>query len=334
MKPKTKQILINLSAIIGSVFLIVAVFFATYTYFINQSVSSYEKIVKKYSQDINVINESADSFIKGQTIDDTKVKNELDDKINKLLIIKRSVDGLAPSEKYKFSRNNFSAGLNSNIYIYKQIVQIVNNPQAKDSDKALEDLNKYKDECVKYYSLINLKNVTVSLPPKALNFIDKTNYYLGEAIKLRKKNEITQGLTSDYLYSIDEVVKSLLPIKSDYASYAVMARTGKLGEALNQVASNKVIFDDIKAKFLKITVPSNGISTFKALSKTLSTEESYIQGFSYALDIEGKQSLSAPLKPEEIKQLYADTNILYKDLNSNYEAFLKVYTEFKNNSVK
>lgn len=300
----------------------------------NQSVNSYAKIVKKYSQDINVINESTDSFIKGETIDDTKVKNQLDAKINSLLKIKQSVDGLTPSKKYKSSQNNFSAGLNSNIYIYKQIMQIVNNPQAKDSDIALADLNKYKDECVKYYSLINLNNVTVSLPAKALNFINKTNYYLGEAIKLRKKNEITQGLTSDFLYSIDDIVKSLLPIKTDYSSYAIMGRTGKLGEALKQVASNKVIFNNIKTKFFKITVPSNGISVFKALSKTLSTQENYIQGFSYALDIEGRQSISAPLKPEEIEQLYADTNILYKDLNSNYEAFLKVYTEFKNNSAQ
>jgi len=331
VKPKTKKVLINLSAIAGSILLLIGVFFATYTYYTSLSVDSYTKMVKQYAFKINTINENTGSYIKNETIDNKKTKVEIEGMINNLLKIKNSVDSLNPSEKYKESKNNLSSGLNSNIYIYKQIQQIVNNPQAKDGDAALVDLKRYKDECVKYYSLINLKGVTISLSNKAIIFIDNTNYYLEEAIKIRKKNEIAQGLSLDFLNAIDEIVSSLLPIKIDYEPYAVMARDGKLNEALAKIDGNKTIFDGIKSKLTKITVPSSGIPLFKSLNKTLNTEGSYIQGFRYALDIEGRQAISAPLKSEEIQALYSDTTILLKNLNSNYDGFLKLYTEFKNN---
>lgn len=329
MKPKIKKTLINLIIAFCSILLLFIVFFGTYKYFMNQSVSSYEKVIKKYTQDIDVINESTGSLIKGDTIDDKKVKAELEDKINKLLKIKESLDGLNTSEKYSSNQNNLSTGLNSNIYIYKQIVQIVNNPQASDGDKALEDLKKYRSECINYYSLVNIKNVKIALSSKALNFIDNTSYYLAEAIKARKKNEITQGQNLDFLNSIDEIITGLLSIKSDYTSYAIIGRNKSFNEALTSIDNNKSIYDDIKTKFTKITVPSSGIPLYKALSKTLNTEASYIQGFRYALDIERKQAIAAPLKPNEIEQLYSDANTLLNTLSSDYDDFMKLYVAFK-----
>jgi len=330
LKQKNKKILKIVGLTACSFALAAAVFYITYYVCLSKSLDAYEKPIKDYISAISEINNSTSSFIKSNKLDSEKAGKELTNKIDSLTKIKKSVTELIPTDKYNVSHNSLLSGLENNIMIFRQINEIVKNPQAKDIEKALEDLKKYEYDCRAYYSKVSIKGTQLSLGDTCINFIESTNAYAAQQVNLRKDKEILQGQSLEFINSLDSLLSIFTPINVDLYPNVVNARGNSFDDVVLQIKKNKEAFSSLKESFGTLTVPSKGIDIYKALTKVIEDYDSYIQSLSYAVDVEkldGEGSKS--LTDTELTQLYSTANTKFADVTTNYEKFLKLYTELK-----
>lgn len=333
MKPKTKKILIVTGITAAAILIIALIFWGTYSTFVNKSNGSYEKSIKDIVKQIDEKNSSTIKLLDKEVINSDKTKTELPKMTEEMIKLKEKLQGLVPSEKYVKDHANLVAGLNSNIYIYKQITVILNNPQAKDIEKALEDLKKYRSECMNYYSLINLKNTTVGLNANSTKFIEAAIGYVDTAVKTKKQTEITKAIVSEFITKVDSITAKFAPQKTDLNSLAITARNnGDVGfsNALSEIESKQKQLEEINETFAQLAPNGKDAKiVHTALQKALTTYGQYVQSFNYALGTERTQTSTNQVNRTVLDSLYADANQKFAAAQDDYETFLKLFAEFR-----
>lgn len=332
LNAKKKKILIVLSSVILFILVAAGLFFGTYYLVINKSYSDYEKAIKKNVQDINSINQSMSSFIKGQSIDVDKLRKGLSAKIDSLTEEKTQLQLINPTEKFSKNHENLINGLNNNILMYKQMAAILNSPTSSDASKALDDLNNFQNQCTSYYAKVNLKNIQISLPKGAANLLDNTNSYIREIIKVTRDSEILKNQASEFVNSMSSIISKLDPIRIDLNSEALKARNGSksFDDVLALIDKNSDILDEINKEYSNITIPQKAIPCYKIFKTLLDDYGAYLQSFKYALSNEKlKASNGSNLSQSDIDALYKTPNSKFNQADKDYNDFTNLYTQFK-----
>lgn len=332
MKNKKNTVILSISLI--SALVISIIFLSSYYLFFNNTDKIYEKSIKGSINNILQINNSTTTYIKGESIDIEKSKKELPEKISSLVKTKNKITSLNPSEKYVKSHEYLLTGLINNIHIYEQIISILNNPEGNDVDKSLDGLKNYKNKCMQYYSLFNMKNAKVTLNENTLKYINNCTSYVEELTSLKKDKEIRKSQYADFVNDMDEVLSSFIEIKIDFSNYndKIKNKSMSYESVLTNIDNTKKEFGEIKGQFSKITVPSKGITSYKLLLKTFDSYDSYLQNYRYALSTESTQVFNNNVPDEKLKALYIEANLNYKIMDSNYNEFIKTYSYFKENN--
>ncbi|WP_027625133.1 hypothetical protein [Clostridium lundense] len=332
MKNKKNKIIISISLL--SALIISLIFLFSYRFFFNNTDKTYEKSIKFSINNILKINNNAADYIKGESIDIDKSKKELPEKISSLVKIKDKITSLNPSEKYVKSHEYLLTGLINNIHIYEQIISILNNPEGNDIDKSLTALKNYKNKCMQYYSLINIRNTKIALNENTLKYINNCTSYVEELANLKKDKEIRKSQYTDFINEMDEVLSSFIEIKINFSEYNDKIKNKSISyeSVLNNIDNTRKEFGDLRSQFSKITVPSKGIAPYKLLLKTFDNYDSYLQNYRYALSTESAQAFNNTAPDEKLKALYIEANLDYKIMNSNYNEFIKTYSYFKENN--
>lgn len=287
-------------------------------YFISQT--CYNPKIKHVIKQVNKINKKVCSYGNSNKININSLKKDLPKHISSLSSIYNKVTSMNPPKKSLESHNYLLKGIENNIHMYENLLTILENPENTKLESSYTSLEKYKDNCFKYYSdcspsLLSSKN--------NLAYIDKCISYTAELVQCNKQNKIFEGQYKDYITNIDLILTSFLEIKSDF-SYYKKNKTMDYKSAIKDLDSKSEDLDNILADFSKITVPSKGIECYKLLYDTLDNYKSYIQNFRYALTKQASDNCD-----KNIDSLYLECDLSYKNMDSCYNKFINSYSSFK-----
>lgn len=334
---KSNKVVVFILQILGFVILIGGVFFGTYYLLIQNSSNSYEKNIGAIIKELNSINNAMGTYNSGQALDAKKLdelRKNLPKYVEELTKVKDKFEQAVPSEKYKADYDNLILGIEKNILIFRQTEAILRDPEGKDVGIAAENLEKYRDECLSYYSKITSKKMMPSLSSEFVNFVSNTLNYANEMGRLSKDREIILNQNIEFVQNMDLIISKFSPIKIDFSVELTKARNenGSLNKVISLVSKNSDELYNLKQEFSSISVPSKALEAYKLLKKTIEDYESYLQKFTYS--VKNESLLGHNPSNEEINNLYKDCTSAFKTVTKDYDNFLKAYTEFKDSNLQ
>lgn len=327
-------VVICLAAIIIS-----GVFYGTYYYMMNQSVSLYEKTIKAKISDIGQTNKKTALLVKGASIDTDLIKKDLPQHINKLTEIRDSLKDLTPPKINKQSQLYIEEGLHNNILLYRQILSIVQNPNSKDISNTINDLKNYNDEMINNYTQYQNKSFDVLLPKETRDFITKSTTYVNELVKIQKDTDVKIRYIMDFTEKLDVVINKFIPIKTDLGAslQKVRSSNGNFDDVLTQIDDTKDKFNSLKSDFSSAKPPKDSKDAnlvYNSFSRILEDYNLFLNELRFAVSTEKAKTKGKPLSDEELKNIYSASNAKFTDLSAKYDNFLKTYSEFKSNNIK
>ena len=325
---KLFKIIIFLSIIMASI----GIFLASYYSSINKVYDSYESILVTSINGINEINKDIAQFNSNQTIDVDYAKEQLPKIIKDLSNLREGLENSKPSSKYKKDYENLTSGLDKNLLIYRQTLGILNNPSGRDVELAMANLKAYRNDCMNFYSLIDINNIKISLPATSLTFIDNVLNYSYNALRIRKETDIKSQQNMEFINKIDDLSTSFTDTKVNFYSYVIRIRKkeSSYDSLLSMVNGNFTKLTEIQTNFKSLSIPPSAIPTYEAFKALLDAYESYLRDFKLALTSEKVQSLSAAVDSSTLDALYTYSNARFVEVETYYSDFIKVYIELKN----
>ena len=310
----------------------IGIFLASYYSSINKVYDSYETTLVSNINSINDINKNISQFNSNQAIDVDYAKEQLPIIIKALSDIRDSLVNSQPSSKYKKDHENLKSGLDKNLLIYRQTLGILNNPSGRDVEISMDNLKTYRNDCMNFYSLINIHNIKISLPETSLTFIDNVLNYSYSALRIRKETDIKSQQNLEFINNIDGLSSEFLNAKTNLYSYVIKIRKKEMSydDLLSEVNNNFTKLNEVQTKFRGLSIPPSAIPTYEAFKTLLEMHEDYLRDFKLALTSEKMQSLSAVVNSAALDALYDSSNVKFTEVENSYNAFLKVYVELKN----
>jgi len=327
-KKKVFKIIIVLSIIMISI----GIFLASYYSSINKEYSSYKTTLVTTINGINDVNKNVAQFNSDQTIDVEYAKEQLLIIIKDLSNYKNNLAVLQPTTKYKKDHENLILALDDNLKIYNKTLSILNNPSGSDVEKSVEDLKTLRNDCINYYSLIDIKNIEITLPKVSLAFIDNVLNYSSSAVMLRKETDIKSEQNNEFISQTESLSVDFLNTKINFYSYVAKVRKKDMTyEALlSLVDEDFTKLSEVQNSFNSLSVPDSALPTYEAFKTLLNDNEKYLMDFKLALTSEKIQILSAATDTSTLDSLYTSSNELFINLENSNNNFNKTYTLLKN----
>ena len=327
-KRKIFKILLFLSIIMTSI----GIFFASYYSSINKVYDSYETTLANNINGINEVNKNIAQFNSNQTIDVKYAIAQLPNIINELSKYKNSLASSEPTAKYKKDHENLKSGLDNNILLYRQALAILMAPHGPDINVAWENLKIYRNDCMNFYSLIDINNIKIDLPQTSLTFIDNVLADSYNSTMEQKEANIKSQKTQEFIGKIDSLSKSFTDVKINYYSYVLKIRKNDISydEVLQLVDDNFIKLNNIKTNFKSLSIPPDTIPSYEAFKPLPDMYGNYLTDFKLALTNEKIQSLSAVVDPTTADALYASSNVSFGEVENYYNAFIKIFIVLKN----
>ena len=321
------KIILFLSILMASM----GIFLASYYSSINRVYNSYKTTLVTNINGINEVNKNISQFNSLQTIDVKYAKEQLPNIIKDLSTFKFALSSSQPSSKYINDHENLKSGLDNNILIYRQALAILNNPSGPNATEYSTNLKSYRNDCMNFYSLINIKNIKIDLPQTTLTFIDNVLNDSYKALMMKKEDDIILQQNQEFISKINDLSKSFLDVKINYYSYVLKVRKKDMtyDELLLLVEDNFTKLSKLQTDFENLSIPASTLPTYEAFTQLLDMYENYLRDFKLALTSEKIQALSVVVAPSILDALYDSSNIKFKEIEDSYNGFIKVFTQLK-----
>jgi len=328
VKGKIFKVMLILSIILISI----SIFLASYYIFVNKVYDSYKTTLVTNINGINEVNLNIAEFNTNQTIDVDYARKQLPNIIKNLSTFRDKLANSQPTSKYKKDNENLKLGLDKNLLIYRQTLAILNNPSGRDVEKSLADLKTFRNDCMDFYSLINIRNVEISLPKTSLTFIDNVLNYSYSAVMIRKETDIKSQQNQEFITKTDELLVNFLDSRTNLYSNVIKVRKKEMSydDLLSLVEDDLTKLNKIQNDFKSLSVPPSAIPTYEAYKPLLIKHESYLRDFKLALTSEKTQTSSSKVDPSTLDGLYTSSNLLFNQVQSSYNDFVKTYSNLKN----
>jgi hypothetical protein len=323
------KIVLFLSIIMTSI----GIFFASYYSSVNKVYDSYEATIVKDINSINEINKNMEQFFNSDgTIDIEYSNKQLPSVIVELTKLRDNLANYQPISKYKKDHENLKLGLDNNLLIYRQSLAILKDPSGPSVDEFSASLKTYRNDCMNYYSLIDINNIKIELPKTSLTFIDNVLNDSYMAIRLQKEEDIKYKQIEEFISDIGTISKSFSDIKINYYSSVLNVRKKNMSydELLLLVDDNITKLSNVKNAFKNLSIPSAAMPTYEAFNPLLDMYESYLSDFKLSLTSEKIQDLSSAVVTSTSDALYTSSNVKYSELDNSYNTFNKIFLELKN----
>lgn len=325
-----KKIIIIVGSVIGFIALAVGIFYAAYYAYIGNSYSTYENNLKSCISKINAQNSKTAELYKGTSLNLKTAKKGLSGIIDKLSDVKDNINSVTPPDKYRAIYKNLSDGLDNNISMYRAINDMLGSSNFDDT--SLSTAAKYRDDCMKYYSDINYKDININLTDDSITFVNNALKYLTNLYKTNKDKEIKQNQNTDYLNSMDSIINNFTSLKTDFSGLTANARSGSqtYDDVLSAVDKNSQAVQALSQSLDKVTLPSDKASDVNdAVKKAVDDYSTYLQNFKYALTNEKAQAQNGPVDSATLTQFYADSDASFSTFNDDFNNMIKVYSDYK-----
>lgn len=326
-KKKIFKILLFPSIII----LVIGIFLVSYYTSINKVYDSYKVTLVSNINSINKINKNTSQFNSNQTIDIDYAKQQLPNIIKNLSALRDNLTNSEPTSKYKKDSENLSLGLDKNLLIYRQTLAILNNPSGNDVGTSVENLKTFRDDCMNFYSLVDVNNIEMVLPETSLVFIDNVLNYSYSAVMIKKESDIKSEQNQAFINKIDGLSVSFLDSRTNFYSYIAKVRSKEMSydDLLSLVNDDFTKLSQLQTEFKSLSVPPTSIPTYESFKILIDNYESYLRDFKLALTSEKIQALSAVVDPSSLDALYTSSTALFTKVQSSNIDFNKVYTKLK-----
>ena len=326
-KKWTKTVLI-----LSIVLILVCIFLATYYSSVNKVYHSYKTTLITNVNSINEINQNISQFNDNQTIDVNSARKQLPNIIKNLSKLKDNISNSEPTSRYKKDNESLISGLSKNLLIYRQTLAIINNPSGKDVKKSSEDLKTFRNDCMNFYSLVDIKDIEIALPKTSLVFIDNVLNYSDSAVMIRKETDIKSQQNQEFITNTNELSTNFLNARTNLYLNVLKVRNNELSydDILSLVDDEVTKLGIVQNDFNNLSVPPSAIPTYQAFKPLLDTQDSYLRDFKLALTSEKVQALNEVVGSSKLDALYTSSNVLYVDVQTSYNNFIKVYTDLKN----
>ena len=322
----------KITHILAIIMLSVGIFLISYYSFINKVYSSYKTTLITNINGINDVNKNISQFNSNQTIDIDYAKKQLPKIINALSVFRDNLLNSRPTTKYKKDNDNLKSGLDKNLLIYKQTLSILNNPSENDVETSMENLKAFRNDCINFYSLIDVDNASISLPKISLSFIDNVLDYSDTAVMVKKETDIKSRQNQEFINNIDELSTDFLNAKTNLYSYIIKVRKKEM--SYNNLST--LIDDDfsklskVQSIFSILTVPTSAIPTYESFKVLLNNYENYLSDFKLAMTSENSKTSNESLSPKTLSSLYKSSTKLFSVVESSYANYDKACTQLKN----
>lgn len=332
MKYPDKKVLNIIIIVISALILGLGVFYGTYHFFIRKSYSIYHAKVKSELINIHKINEESNNFTKGNTIDTQKILDNISNSISTLQTSYSKLKNLITADKYKDDHNTLLAGLDNNIKIYKEILNIVKDTKNKDLVNSISELQKYRDDCLNYYALISNKDLNITLPEETLELINNTVLFTQRQVRLNIDKQILITQNKDFFKSLNEMLNQFNEIKKDYTPSVLNARENIAGYdiLLNNISLAESKLSNIKTSTINLNVTKEALPIYQAFTKLLSDYDLYMQNLKYAIKTEKLTVAAGISNKDSIDKLYSLSNNQLKVIDENYKSFIMLHKQFEN----
>ena len=332
MKRPNKRVLTILIIAFSALVLGMGVFYGTYYFFISKSYSTYQDKVKTEIANINKVNDESSKFTKGSTIDTQLILDHISKSISELQTSQSKLKTLIITDKYEKDHNNLLLGLDNNIEIYKEILNIVKNPKNETLSNSISKLQKYRDDCLNYYAVISTKNLNINLPKESLELINNTISFTQKQVRSNIDEQILISQNQDFLNSLDEMLDQFNKIKKDYMPTVLKARNTIDGydDLLSTISSIESILADIKENATGLNVPKDALPLYQAFTQVLSDYDLYIQNLKYAVKTEQLTSVAGVQNNDSLDKLYDPSKSQLKIADETYKKLIKLHNEFQN----
>lgn len=323
------KIVLFLSIILTSI----GIFFASYYSSVNKVYDSYEATIVKDINGINEINKNMEQFfISNGTVDIEYAIKQLPSVITDLTKLRDNLANYQPTLKYKKDHENLKLGLDNNLLIYRQSLAILEDPSGPSVEDFNASLKTYRNDCMNYYSLIDINNIKIELPKTSLTFIDNVLNDSYMAIRLQKEDNIKYKQIQEFISNVDAISNSFSDIKINYYSYVLKVRNKDMSydELLLLVDANITKLSNVKTAFKSLSIPPSTKPTYDAFNPLLDMYESYLNDFKLSLTGEKIQDLSSVVVTSTADALYTSSNERYGKLENSYNMFIKIFLELKN----
>lgn len=328
-----KRKIFKITLILSIIMTSIGIFFACYYSSINKAYDSYETTLENNINGINDVNKNiAQFFYSNKTIDVEYSKTQLPNAINDLSKLRNNLANSQPTSKYKKANENLILGLDNNISIYRQALAILIDPSSPEVEGFNTKLKLYRNDCMNFYSLIDIHNIKIELPETSLTFIDNVLNDSSMAITLKKEEDIKNEQNQEFISKIDTISKDFLDVKINYYSYVTKIRKKEMSydDLLLLVEDNFIKLNAVQTDFKNLSIPPPTFATYEAFKPLLEMYEDYLRDFKLSLTSEKIQALNAIIAPTESDSLYTSSNVKFNKIEGDYTQFIKIFIELKN----
>ena len=131
----------------------------------------------------------------------------------------------------------------------------------------MANLKTYRNDCMNFYSLIDIHNIKIELPKTSLTFIDNVLNYSYIAVMIKKETDIKLQQNQEFISKIDDLSRNFLDAKTNYYSYVIKVRKKEMSydDLLSLVDDNFTKLSTVQTNFKSLSIPPSAIPTYEAL---------------------------------------------------------------------
>jgi hypothetical protein len=331
MKDKTKNILKTTSIVLAFIIICIAVFYVSYNYFVNNSLSQYEKTMSTKINMIMETNKNITSYIDGDMINQEKFLTSLPDNIDTLKSIRSTIKSSSQNKRYATSRMNLLSGLDNNILLLEEILYIVKDIENMDMTISISRLQNFRDDTMNYYSQVCISSSKITLDDNFLKLLSKPSYFSNSVNSSKSIGEINLSNNLEFLDFIYSISKEFDDLNNTY--------TANIHSARNELQSYSSVISIINTRISSlellesevsfISIPQDGLPVYESMLKVISTYKTYLNNLKFAISNEELIVNSPDISDDILDSYYKTSNSNYKASTETLQKFIEASEDFK-----
>ncbi|NLK93873.1 MAG: hypothetical protein GX275_01590 [Clostridiales bacterium] len=277
---------------------------------------------------VNKCNLSLGQSVRDSTIDTESATETLTNGLLELNDLKLILKNFHVSKNNEEIKTQALETISNNITLYQlSIDMLATNEFQKLNETHIQYLNQLKLLEDNYYKL-NLLGINSSFGASEKVFFTNSSNYATAVLKITRDKDTKEATKNNYLKSINECYSLLEKISEDLnpALEKIREDNRSLNVLVQDVKNKERNLNLIKNKSYSISIPENEDYLYNSLKETISSYETYINSFQYALDVE----TSSP-KSNNINNNYEDSNNKYNNFLSAINTLKKNMDNFNKN---
>lgn len=309
----------------------IGVFFYFFNMMTKTSYSKYDTVFSETVASINKINSSI-SIEENITSIDGNLKTQLENARDSLIKEKNTLKNENPPSTYNELYTNIVDGLDFNIKLYKEVLQLANLNDDNSLQDSLENLNDYANNCIKYYSFTDDSSFNLIFPQEIHIMVKSAQKYILDKRALNDKLLLENSSKEKYIFELELVYSSFTSIFQNRNKFQFLeiARTeNTYKELLTNFDNELITLNDLLFDAKPIIAHANIEDLTDELHQIIYDYIVYVQYFKHAVSFEMNSGMIDSTVENQLNQLYDLANSELIKCENEYKVFESKFQDIK-----